>query len=487
MPQLVTPVPVVLGVIGAAVALLLGAWGRNVAGVAAAAVGLLAGAVWIGVRALPAAGNTLAGPTGVLALPAAVCLALGAAIIVGSSRTLATDGAGVRSAALAAIAASAAAAVSVSTDLLMLFIGVETLALSGYGLVAAAGTQRAREATMKWFVQGSVATVVFIAGLAAIVGQTGGTLTYRAIAAVTASGAAPVGLSVGVALVIAALAFKAGAFPFHSWMPDAFETGPAPAVALLASVGKIAPLAAAVWLLAAVSQTAAGRLAPVLAVLSLLSIVFGNLAALRQRSLARMLAYSGIAQVGYAIAGLLAGEAALATIVFVLLYSMTSAASFLFIVAMSDLEPAWDGRIAGLAGLSRRRPMLAAALAVVMFSLTGIPLTAGFWGKFVVFTGAASAGYTWLAVVAMLFSVVSFGFYGNVLRVAFMAEMPEPEPVAEAGAEPQAAEQTEAPADTAPAPVPVRGSARALAITVGLAVLVVATGVVPFLAGMAFS
>lgn len=454
MSQVVQLGPIVLGVVGAAVALLLGAWGLRVAGVAAAAGGLVGGAVLIGVE-MPG----IAPANAVSELPAVVCLALGALILVGASRTLTADGAGVRSAALAAIAASAAAAVAVSTDLLMLFIGVETLALAGYGLVAAAGTRRSGEATMKWFVQGSVATVVFIAGLAAIAGQTGGSLGYAAIRSLTSGGAAPVGLTVGIALVIAALAFKAGAFPFHAWMPDAFETGPAPAVALLASVGKIAPLSAAVWLLAAVSQTVAARIAPVLAILAVLSIAVGNLAALRQRSLARMLAYSGIAQVGYALVGLLAGQSATVVLLFAVLYAATSAASFLFVVAMDDLEPEWDGTIDGLAGLSRRRPGLATALAVVMFSLTGIPLTAGFWAKFVVFAAAASSGWVWPVIVAVVFSVVSFGFYGNVLRVAFMVDGPGSEPIS------------------------VRGSGRAAAVTAALALLVVAIGVAPFLSG----
>jgi NADH-quinone oxidoreductase subunit N len=219
-------------------------------------------------------------------------------------------------------------------------------------------------------------------------------------------------------------------------MPDALESAPPAASAVLASVGKVAPLAAIAYLLGA--QVLPGtRPASLAAVVTLVagmacaSIVFGNLAALRQKSFARMLGYSAIAQVGYGLVSVLYPGAVENTIVFAVLYALAALGSFLFIVAMREIDPEWDGSIAGLAGLSKRAPLLAASLAVLMLSLTGIPLTAGFWGKLFAFTNAYAGGALWLVVVAMLGSVVSFGYYGGVLRAAFMEEPPsDPAPVA---------------------------------------------------------
>ena len=463
-----TYAPFVLGVVGAAAAMLLGAWEQRGWAVVAAASGLALGAVLETYKALAAPMAVAAGDWHRLVwLPAATCLVLGAVVVAGATRSLTSSRAGARTAALAALASVAAAVLSSAGDLLVLFLAVETLALCGYALVALGRTNRAREAAMKWFVQGSVATAVFIVGLGVLLARTDGSLAYTAIAKAAVAPAVSASLAVGFAFVLAALAFKAGAFPFHSWMPDAFETAPAAGAAVLASVGKVAPISAALWLTLTIGGATGERIAPIAALLAVLSIVFGNLAALRQRSLARMLAYSGVAQVGYALVGLALGAGALTVVVFAVLYGVTSAASFLFIVALREAEPGWDGSIRGVSGLSRRRPALAATLAVIMFSLTGIPLTAGFWGKFLVFASAATSGHLWLAVVAMLGSVVSFGYYGAVLRAAFMQDP-------EAGAPVDQSEPSE--------PSSRVGSPAVLA-TVALALLIVAIGVAPLLAG----
>jgi NADH-quinone oxidoreductase subunit N len=281
---------------------------------------------------------------------------------------------------------------------------------------------------MKWFVQGSVATVVLVLGTAVLLGRTGGSLRYEAIAALAATSLdGP--MAVGFVLVISALAFKLGAFPLHSWMPDAYETAPPAAAAIMASAGKVGPIAATVWLSLAVTGSAGERLIRVVAVLAVCSIVFGNLAALRQNSLARMLAYSGIAQVGSALVGVPMGVRSASVLVFAVLYGLTAAASFILIEAIHRFDPLWDGTITGLAGLSRRSPALAASLAAIMFSLTGIPLTAGFWGKFLIFAGASVGGYLWLAIAAVLGSVVSFGYYGAAIRSAYIDEPFEPDVV----------------------------------------------------------
>jgi NADH-quinone oxidoreductase subunit N len=320
---------------------------------------------------------------------------------------------------------------------------------------------------MKWFVQGSIATAMLIIGIAVIISRTDGLLSFAAVRAADAAPQASVPLATGLILVLSVLAFKAGAFPFHSWMPDAFETAPPAASAVLASAGKIGPIAVAVWLASSAVGATGDRMLGVVALVSVASIVFGNLAALRQVSLARMLAYSAIAQVGYALAALPLVQGRASVLVFAGLYALASAGAFLFIVALRAVEPAWDGSIAGLAGLSARRPALAVSLVPLMLSLTGIPLTAGFWGKFLVFGAAATGGYLWLAIVAVIGSVVSFGYYGGVLRSAFLDDAPP----------------------TRPASVPGPSGARAIGpagvATVVVAVAIVLIGALPLVTGLA--
>jgi NADH-quinone oxidoreductase subunit N len=459
-------VPFAFGVAGAVLAMFFDAWGSRAAAVAAAVTLLLAGAV---VAAWSAAQTSIAGSVvlsgGTVSVAPAVCLLLGAVALLGCTGSLAADRTGSRVVALGALAAAASALVAAAADVGVLFLSVEMLALCGYGLVALGGTDRAREAAMKWFVQGSVATVVFVIGTAVLLGRTGGSLGYRAMAAAAAASLdGP--MAVGFVLVLSAIAFKLGAFPLHSWMPDAYETAPPAAAAVMASAGKVGPLAAAVWLAYSVTGLAGERLVRVVAVLALCSIVFGNLAALRQRSLARMLAYSGIAQVGYALVGVPLGARSVTVLVFAVLYGLTAAASFVFVEALHRADPSWDGTVRGLAGLSRRSPALAASLAVIMFSLTGIPLTAGFWGKFLVFAGAAVGGYLWLAVAGVLGSVVSFGYYGAAIRSAYIDEAPSQE-------DGQSAEE------------PSATRSRLATGTVGvLAVLIVAVGVAPLVSGL---
>jgi NADH-quinone oxidoreductase subunit N len=221
-------------------------------------------------------------------------------------------------------------------------------------------------------------------------------------------------------LILAAVSFKLAAFPFHSWAPDAYETASAPVAAFLASAPKLAALASGSVLLMGVFGTQWPRLVPLAAALAVASIVFGNLGALKQVSLRRMLAYSGIAQVGYALVAFASGGRG-QLLIFGVTYTIAAAGAFIAAEA-ADGGPGADGSIASLAGLGATRPVVAASLAVCLLSLTGIPLTAGFWGKVAVFGSATTSGspYWWLAIVGVLGSVVSFGYYGGVLRVVYL-------------------------------------------------------------------
>ncbi len=195
------------------------------------------------------------------------------------------------------------------------------------------------------------------------------------------------------------------------------------------------------------------------------SMAFGVFGGLAQRSYTRMLAYSGIAQVGYALVAMATGPQAMTALAVLLIaYSAAAAVTFLAAGVVRSLRPDWDGSIAGMAGLGRTHPLLGAAVAAAMFSLVGMPLTAGFWGKFFVFGVAVSAGYWWLALVGVVASVVSFGFYGAVLKSLYFESSP--------------VEDLPAEEDTCDRP--------ALAVVSVLAVSLMVGGVAPLVSGLSW-
>lgn len=419
-----------------------------------------------------------------------VVFALSALSVIGGARSLSRREPGGGVAALIAFAAAGCALLASSLDLTMSLIALEIIAVCSYALVASARNARSAEAAMKYAIQGAVATGLFLLGLAIHVGVLAGSGDYVAGSAAVADQLLPA--TVAMALLFSAYAFKLGAVPFHSWAPDAFETAPAPASAFMASAPKFAAAYGMFLLLAvAFEPFSGGPLNPgvILAVIAALSVVVGNLAALRQNSYARMLGYSGIAQVGYALIGMAIGQVAFAPSLFLLaVYGLAVLSAFLTAEALSAIRPNWDGSVSGMAGLGRERPLLAVATAVAMFSLTGIPLTAGFWGKLFVFYTAASGGYVWLVVVGLLGSVVSFGYYGRVLRSMYFDEAPAREPDAEPGlvAEPMDLPECDADGPLDPAPrftlAEFVVAACALGIlALGIAPALTADGIQPFL------
>ncbi|MDO9108758.1 MAG: proton-conducting transporter membrane subunit, partial [Coriobacteriia bacterium] len=287
----------------------------------------------------------------------------------------------------------------------------------------------AAEAAMKYVIQGAVATGLYLAGLAIHVGVTGGGSDLGRVAAgmpefALASTAATV-------FLLAAFAFKLGAVPFHSWAPDALETAPPSGSAFMASAPKIAAVLGLIILFSLTVEQVAIKTLPTLnhvilfATLAVGSILLGNLAGLPQTSYQRMLAYSGIAQVGYVLIGLATGSGAIpATMFLVSVYGLAALGAFLAAQFVHAARLGWDGSIAGMAGLGREHPVVAIALAILLLSLTGIPLTAGFWGKLYVFNFAVRAGLEWLVLLGVLGSVVSFGYYGAVLRSIFFDAPP---------------------------------------------------------------
>jgi NADH-quinone oxidoreductase subunit N len=317
-----------------------------------------------------------------------------------------------------------------SGDLLTLYLGVELTTLSLYVLVAYAKDQpRSGEAGLKYIILGAVASATYIYGTSLIYGSAG-TTRFASIAQFAVGSP---GLVVGAAMVLAALAFKVAAVPFHMWAPDVYQGAPTPVTAFLSTASKAAGFAALIRVLYGPMQAAAGGWVAVVMVLAALSMVIGNLLAIPQRNIKRMLAYSGIAQAGYALVGVAslpalgyAPQATLAVVFFLFQYMFTNLGAFL-VVSMVG-APGGDDSIESYHGLSRRNPVLALALLVLLLSLGGIPPLSGFWGKLFLFWAAINAGQYALVLIGVLASVVSLYYYLMVARAMYI-EPAEERPV----------------------------------------------------------
>jgi NADH-quinone oxidoreductase subunit N len=313
-------------------------------------------------------------------------------------------------------------------DLLVVFIGLELMSLCLYVLAAwYRDLPAATEAGLKYFLMGALASAFLLYGVATIYGRLGTTSFARLQGLASTPGlvAFDTMLAAGILAVVAGLAFKIALVPFHGWAPDVYQGMTTPAVAFLST----APKAGAVLVLARVLHALfpAGLgdpWRPLLAILAALSILFGNVVALSQRDLKRMLAYSGIAQMGYVAIGLatFTTDALEGVCVFLAGYLVTNAAAFLALAALSsgETEPKL---LTDLSGLGRRRPLAATVLTLSMISLTGLPPTVGFIGKLLVFRAAVEGGLVPLTVIGVFGSLVSVGYY---LRVVYHLWMKEP-------------------------------------------------------------
>lgn len=374
----------------------------------------------------PTAAGALASGAGFTTLPGVGYALAGCAVLAGLDR-LATLERGAATAALIALGAVFSHALLAAADTKVLFAALVGVATIAYALIGGAGTRRAEEAAVRYFIQGAVVSGLTVYGLAVLFGLAGGASDYSAAVAAVGTGGARSAL-LALVLILSVFAFKLGAFPFHSWVPDAYETGNASDVGFLASTPKLAALVALLVVIrgALFSSSALSAVNGLLLVLALGSLLFGAFGMVRQRAVGRLLGYSAIAQAGYGLAALASGTgAASATVMFGLTYAVGVCAAFVALEALSHVDPDWDGSLAGLAGLSRRAPVVALCLALSMLSLTGIPLFAGFWGKYVVLVALADAGLIWPAVVAGLAAVVSFAGYGAVIRWAYFEAAPD--------------------------------------------------------------
>ncbi|HEX4186392.1 MAG TPA: NADH-quinone oxidoreductase subunit N [Solirubrobacteraceae bacterium] len=376
------------------------------------------------------------------------------------------------------------------------FIGLELLSIPLYVLCATEMLrEHSLESGLKYLIIGSVGSATLLYGLAMLYGATGAT-DFAAIAAGLARGGLasdPLTLT-GIALCVAGLGFKASVAPFHQWTPDVYEGAPTPVTAFMAVATKIAALGLFLRLFDVALISAHASWAPAVAALAAITIVVGNLGALGQSSLKRMLAYSSVAQAGYMLAGVVVATrlGVQATVFYLAVYLAMNMAAFAVIVAR-ERETDLGDSVRAVDGLGRERPLLAWPMTLAMLGLAGIPATAGFIGKFYLIDASVAGGYAWLGVVIVIGSMISLGYYLPVISAMWMRgsqadetrARPEPPPSAGgtlpalAGGSPEldalAAQTGETPSTGSPAGI--QPEVALVAVLGGAATLVL--GVVP--------
>src|SRR5262245_36285693 len=318
-----------------------------------------------------------------------------------------------------------------ANDLIVVFLGLETMSLALYVLAGFFRTEiQAGEASMKYFLLGAFASGFFLYGIALIYGATGSTNLDKIGAAVRAGAAKEPLLLIGFALLLVGFGFKISAVPFHMWAADVYQGAPTSVTAFIATGSKAAAFAALVRVLLSALPGAPVDWAPLMWALAALSMTIGNVVAIAQQDLKRMLAYSSIAHGGYMLIGVVAGGSLGygAVLFYMLVYTFTTVGAF-GVLLLLERAGGESIDVRALSGMSARHPLLALVLSVFLLSLIGIPPTAGFVGKFYLFGGAVQAGYVWLAVVGVLNSAVAAYYYLRVIVYMYMRE-PEARPAA---------------------------------------------------------
>jgi NADH-quinone oxidoreductase subunit N len=321
-----------------------------------------------------------------------------------------------------------------ANDLMTLYLGLELQSLALYVVAAfARDNLRSTEAGLKYFVLGALASGLTLYGSSLIYGFAG-TTQFRGIAQVLSGGDAPVGLLVGLCFLSAGLAFKISAVPFHMWTPDVYEGAPTPVTAFFSIAPKIAAIGLLLRVMGGPFGAMDGQWRQIIILLAVGSMLLGAFAAIGQRNIKRLMAYSSIGHVGYALVGLAAGgeDGFRAVLVYMAIYLFMNAGTFACILAMRRNGQGVES-IDDLAGLASRDPAMALALAVFMFSMAGIPPLAGFFGKLYVFLAAVQAGLWTVAIIGVLASVVSAFYYLRIIKVMYFdapAAAFEPRPAA---------------------------------------------------------
>jgi NADH-quinone oxidoreductase subunit N len=308
-----------------------------------------------------------------------------------------------------------------ATNLMTLYLGLETHSLAQYVLAASARDRlRSAEAGLKYFVLGALASGLLLYGITLVYGFTGSMSFADLAGALSDPGRSSTGLVVGIVFIIAGLAFKVSAVPFHMWTPDVYEGAPTPVTLFLGTAPKVASMALLVRVMAVPFGHLLAEWQQVIILVSIASMLLGSLAAIGQRSIKRLMAYSSIGHMGYTLVGLAAGSAVgvRGVLIYLVTYVFMNAGTFAVVLAMRRRGRMLE-QISDLSGLGRTDHGLAMAMAVFMFSMAGIPPFSGFWGKYFIFTAAVHSGLWVLAVIGVLTSVIGAYYYLRVIKVMY--------------------------------------------------------------------
>ena len=370
--------------------------------------------------------------------------------------------------ALVLLAAAGLHMMVMSSNLILLFMGLETASIALYVIAGFVRVERnSDESALKYFLLGSFASAMFIYGVALVYAATGSVTIYGTGGIRSFFSTQPVVmldvsiLLVGIALIIVGLAFKVSAAPFHQWAPDVYQGAASGSVSLMAAGVKVAAIGALIRILMGAFASRINDWAPILAMIAVLSIVVGTMGAIGQRDLKRMLAYSSVAHAGFMLTAFVNGAVAIPSIMFYLItYVIALVGAFTVVGVVSGVR---SGRsdFDSYQGLFARSPWVAGSLAVFMLGMGGIPFFSGFVGKFAVFTQAISAGYLWLVIVALVASIAGLFFY---LRVVVLMYFQDPV-------------LAEAPGTATAVPRMTRSSGFVILLTAGLTILL---GVLPW-------
>ncbi len=314
-----------------------------------------------------------------------------------------------------------------ANDLISLYVGLELQSLALYVVAAfRRDSIKSSEAGLKYFVLGALASGMLLYGASMVYGFTGSTNFSQLVTVFGQTGAASVGVIVGIVFLIVGLAFKVSAVPFHMWTPDVYEGAPTPVTAFFAAAPKLAAMALFVSVMVGPFGKLIGQWQQIIVLISILSMALGAFAAIQQTNIKRLLAYSSIGHVGYALIGLAAGtkDGITGILVYMAIYIVMTLGAFAVVLCMQR-----DGRmvedIKDLSGLSRTRPGMALMMAIFMFSMAGIPPLAGFFAKIYVFMAAVEAELYTLAILGVLTSVVGAFYYLRIVKVMYFDEATE--------------------------------------------------------------
>jgi NADH-quinone oxidoreductase subunit N len=329
---------------------------------------------------------------------------------------------GAEAVALVLLATAGFSIMVASNNLVMMFMGLEIGSIALY-VLAGMSRERARsdEAAIKYFLLGSLASAIFVYGVALLYAGTG-EFEILAIRGFLSEFVvfSPAVILIGLGLVIVGLGFKVSAAPFHSWAPDVYQGAPAGVVGYMAAMAKVAGFVAIARILFTGLDTLEANWLPIVAGMAALSMLVGSVLALVQGDVRRMLAYSGVAHAGFIMTGLVGGTTE-GILFYLVVYSLQLVGAFAVVAAVSGAANS-ESDIDAYRGLARRSPLLAGSFTVLLLGMAGLPVTSGFVAKFGVFTQAWNTGYEWLVVVAVLASVIAFAFYLRIIVVMYMDE-----------------------------------------------------------------